>query len=708
MHLDENESELLKKWIIKRLEDISDADSDVLADYVLALVKTEDLRSATKANVTENLKDFLGTNTETFVEEVFRAISTKSYDPPRPPPKPAAPIYQAPKRQSFDLPRLPNESRKRSYSYHDWDREGETNSQMRSYHAGDRPKKQARRGGRGSDPRGGRQSFPSTQRYALSPEPPVPPMPAPPQGVPHFDPNNPLGSLFAMQQVMGMFAGMPNGASPPNSSAFRPPPAGQRCRDYDTKGFCAAGASCPYEHGEHSFVVSGLNQEYDPNDSALLSITPTRVGHVDATVSDRSRAGMRGRGRGRGSGSGNFKGGSKRSDFSLLGSTRDKTNMSIVIEQIPKEKCDEHSIRGFFEEFGNIEEVTVLPDRKVAIIRYDSHKAAKTAYESPKVVFDNRFVKIYWYKPLNMPDFAGAPAKPVKEEWGEEDEVKQDEHPIDINELMKRQEDAQRKHEEAKKQREETERQREDIDVKLKAMETERKKMADLIARKAGKASSDGEESPTQIKTEESEQTKALKAQLAKVEAEARSLGLDPDAVTNGYSSHSTYRGRGGYRGRARGRGSYRGYRGGWTGGAGFGGGAVKRLDNRPKTVAITFAEGNYDNHDEALRQFLLFNSLDSASLAKHPDREDTALITFNHRYEGEMFMDAAGKPELLHVGKVELSWHKPAERGTATNGSHEPDLKVELDETAEQPISDARVGDGYEQAEEEDLDRWS
>ena len=42
MHLDDSEAELLKKWIIKKLEDISDADSDVLADYVLALVKTDD------------------------------------------------------------------------------------------------------------------------------------------------------------------------------------------------------------------------------------------------------------------------------------------------------------------------------------------------------------------------------------------------------------------------------------------------------------------------------------------------------------------------------------------------------------------------------------------------------------------------------------------------------------------------------------------
>ncbi|KAI7515218.1 hypothetical protein KC316_g21565, partial [Hortaea werneckii] len=42
MHFDELDSEPFKQWIIKKLENIFDADSDVLADYVLALVKTDD------------------------------------------------------------------------------------------------------------------------------------------------------------------------------------------------------------------------------------------------------------------------------------------------------------------------------------------------------------------------------------------------------------------------------------------------------------------------------------------------------------------------------------------------------------------------------------------------------------------------------------------------------------------------------------------
>ncbi|KLJ11016.1 hypothetical protein EMPG_13695 [Blastomyces silverae] len=59
MQFTEEQAAEVKGWVVKRLEDISDADSDVLADYVLALIRSdapdEDIR---KASV-ENLEDFL-------------------------------------------------------------------------------------------------------------------------------------------------------------------------------------------------------------------------------------------------------------------------------------------------------------------------------------------------------------------------------------------------------------------------------------------------------------------------------------------------------------------------------------------------------------------------------------------------------------------------------------------------------------------------
>jgi flagellar biosynthesis GTPase FlhF len=509
--------------------------------------------------------------------------------------------------------------------------------------------------------------------------------------MPQLDPNNPMAAMLAMQQALGLFPGLPNG----NGVA-------QRCRDYDTKGFCTAGASCPHEHGNDPVLLAGLNQEYDPNNAMMLNIQPSRTGHMNFAQNERGRGGPRGRARG----VNNFRGGGRRSQHSQLGPSRDPSNTAIVVESIPKDKCDEQSVRDFFSEFGNIDSVTVEFEKKLAIINYDSHDAAKAAYESPKVVFDNRFVKVFWYKSekhanpaVGFSNLANGKSSP--------DVEMQNDIQFDAVELVKKQEEAQRKHEEAKKQREEVTKQRQDLEAQLKATEEEKRKMADLIAKKTSKAQTPQTESSTQNGTVESEQTKGLKAQLAKLEAEAKSLGLNPYELTNGNlnGNGASFRGRGGFRGRVRGRGYHSGYRGGWSTGRG---GAVMRLDNRPKTVAVTFTEGSYGTHEEALRQFLLFNSLDSANLSKYPDRDDTALVTFAQRFEGENFMKGATNSELLHIGKVELSWYKQEDKATTVNGNHEMDTAMDHTETIEHQPTHALETEEYGMTEDEDLDHWS
>lgn len=677
MLVEEKDSELLKNWVIKKLEDISDADSDVLADYVVALVKTDDPAPAAKASCVENLKDFLQDKTESFVNQLFQAISTKSYDPNKPPPKPMAAPYQSTQRTNGEPPRFPNESRKRSYRDLDGGEQMNQYGRIQSFDGGDRPTKQPRRGRGGHDHRGVRGG---RGRHGASQ------MPAQIPGMPPIDPNNPMATLLAMQQALGLLPGMPNGGS-----------TGQRCRDYDTKGFCAAGVSCPYEHGNDPVVIPGFNQEYDPNNSAIPNMTPSRVGQFDLAQNGGGRGGFRGRGRG----ANNFRGGGKRSNYSQVGPSRDPSNTSIVIESIPEEKCDEQSVRDFFTEFGNIEDVTVEPDKKLAIIKFESHDAAKAAYESPKVVFENRFVKVFWFKTEDQPRSGPTPARPSKYNKATQDVEMQDEEQIDPAELAKKQEEAQRKHEEAKKQRDEMDKQKQDLDAKLKAMEEEKKKMAALLAKKTGKAQSPPAGETNGNNVVESEQTKGLKAQLAKLEEEAKELGINPDDMINGANNYNSPRGRGGFRGRPRGRGFYQGYRGAWGGGRG---GAVMRLDNRPKTVAVTFLDGAYITHEEALRQFLLFNSLDSASLTKQPDRDDVALVTFKERYQGENFMAAAKNSELLHIGKVELSWHKTDGQTAALNGKSDSEM---ADHVNEQP-SIARETEAFDMGEDEDLDHWS
>lgn len=708
MHFTEEQTALLKTWVIKKLEDISDADADVLADYALALVSTEDSEDVARANCIENLKDFLPNNAEQFVGELFDAIASRSYDPNAPKPKPAPPVPQLPTGPRNDSLGPIDVSRKRSFQC-DRD-EGVGQNGYGHAQGGSRPIKQMRRGGRGGFDHGGRQQpvpLPPFPHQQFSQPPPMANLAAPPN-LPPLDPND-MMAMMAWQQFMNGMPGLPNAGSPQNGLPYLPPGSRQRCRDYDTKGFCARGASCPYEHGNDRFVIPAQSQEYDPS-NAMLNFAPNGNGNVNG-FSDRGhgRNGVRGRGRG----TNNFRGGGHRSQFSQLGPNRDRTNTSIVVEQIPDDKLEEESVYGFFSEFGNIAEISMHPDRKLAIVKYEDKQGAKAAYESPRVVFDNRFVKVYWYDKENFEQQRNGHA-PVRSAWMQDVAMQDDEEQIDPVELAKRQEEAQRKHEQTRRQREEAEKQKASLDEKLKAMEAERKKMADLLAKKSGKPPTSASASPAPNgNTEESEQTKGLRAQLARLEAEAKARGIDPDAPVsnvydnyNGYNTYSPppYRGRGGYRGRSRGRGYHQAHRGG----------AVMRLDNRPKTLFVTFPTANHDANDEALRQFLLFNNIDPASISKHVEKDDTALVTFRQRYEGENFMGLA-RGEIPHAGRVEVGWWngpapvsvKQDSRGVNGNGGGEKewDGKVEVEgDAGDREMFDDGEGDG----EEQDLDRFA
>ena len=128
------------------------------------------------------------------------------------------------------------------------------------------------------------------------------------------------------------------------------------------------------------------------------------------------------------------------------------------------------------------------------------------------------------------------------------------------------------------------------------------------------------------------------------------------------------------------------------------------RLDNRPKTVSVLFANGSpYDANDEALRQFLLFNSMDTAAITRHPEREDTALVEFRQRFEGENFL-AAARAGIPHAGKVEVGWYSgPKGESTAvgTNGANGFG-EAKMEEEIEPAIYVGGEG------EEQDLDRFA
>lgn len=262
-----------------------------------------------------------------------------------------------------------------------------------------------------------------------------------------------------------------------------------------------------------------------------------------------------------------------------------------MVESIPEENFTEDEVRSFFSTFGEITEISMHPYKRLAVVKYDTWDSANAAYLSPKVIFDNRFVKVFWYRDESQiaPPHAN----------GDKDETEAE--PFDPEEFARKQEEAQKAYQEKETKRAEVERQRQELEKKqqelLERHKAESAKLQNKLLSKNGSTPTD---------------TNPLRAQLALLEQEAKMLGLDPDAAPMddelSVSSWSTARGGWRGRGQARGRGRGRG-----RGRASFRGvddrhAAYSRysLDLRPRRVAISGADFTDTTNEEALKHLLL------------------------------------------------------------------------------------------------------
>lgn len=571
-----------------------------------------------------------------FVKDLFDTVQYRSFmpgaPPPPQPPAPTLPNANAPFGTSYNnfdmvsVPTGPNASKKRSFN----DR-GDADAQMGPMDASGRAVKQARRNGNmvagGHYDNFGNYMPPQPNRRFQTPQdfPPMPPT----------DPNDPMAAMLAMQAMGFPLQGMPGfdqNAAGPRGAGGRQGQGqmgGRRCRDYDTKGFCARGNSCKFEHGQDSiYVPQGVVDEYDPTNSSLV------VGAEGAPTGIRSQPGgghqfpgaERGRGRGRGQfgnrggpgGAPSRRGG--RAEFSSDRPNFDRSKTTIVIENIPEEKFSEEAVRAFFSEFGEIGDVTMQAYKRLALVKYIDWNAAQAAYNSPKVIFDNRFVKVYWYKDeASLPRPPGGNAGEAFTAVTSGDAASgvparsASETRIDVEEFTRKQAEVQKAHEEKMKKKTEMEaavaamqKRQEDL---MKRQAEEKRKLMERLAAKEGMAQPSGESGGAEGKP--ASQAEALKKQLAALEAEARSLGLDPaQAEENswgGWGGRGRGRGRGvpGMRGAYPARGARGGYRG--RGGAGFAPGPNPyKLDNRPKKIGISGVDFTHAEKDESLRQYLL------------------------------------------------------------------------------------------------------
>lgn len=144
------------------------------------------------------------------------------------------------------------------------------------------------------------------------------------------------------------------------------------------------------------YFISGIapgGDAYDPENSGLPVPPPDMGGlpldggapFVNQRGGGRGGRGSRGRGRG---------------GFAASGgrSHQNRRNSTIVVENIPKEHCVIDKVNEYFKQFGTITNISLETELSKAVVQYSSHQEADAAYSSPEVIFNNRFVKVYWQK----------------------------------------------------------------------------------------------------------------------------------------------------------------------------------------------------------------------------------------------------------------------------------------------------------------------
>src|ERR1700737_580726 len=157
---------------------------------------------------------------------------------------------------------------------------------------------------------------------------------------------------------------------------------------------------------------------------------------------------------------------------------------------------NETTIRGWFSQFGKITQIIVDTSWQKAILVYSDYESACKAWNDPRPVFDNRFVKIWWRKTEAMDQsLSRSNSNPNAQLSGTiVDEVELEIARESAKKAQKEHEEKQRRKEELEKKKEELERQRVQLEERQRI---EREKLMEKIRRaeERAKAKAAGQQS---------------------------------------------------------------------------------------------------------------------------------------------------------------------------------------------------------------------
>lgn len=357
------------------------------------------------------------------------------------------------------------------------------------------------------------------------------------------DPNTPLDRQTAMN-ILQAFEGLQNMVSAMTSvmnhhsnenANEQNSNSAHLCPDFATNGFCSAGPSCPYTHGE-TVTVPPTTGTFDP--TAAVAKREPRPPSLAASFRQASNGNSRG----------------QRWKYPVWASKSpgSRFNSTLVVMRIPEKSCNEENVREVLGQFGNILEVLIHANDCLALVRYDNIDSVHNVFRSPAPLFNSKHVRLSWYRPDLIPAEQSYDAAvngkhmPMSKPW--------DNLTYDQDEFAKKNAEDQKRHEQLQLAKKWIE----NIEERLKIR-------AELRAK--------GHELP-----EDPELLEYMKEKAARLEAQMKEIDQRNDTEYYGSSFFS--------RGGSYHRGAYRGRP---CPGGKHGFCSVSRLDNRPRSVSLTY-----------------------------------------------------------------------------------------------------------------------
>ncbi|KDR84750.1 hypothetical protein GALMADRAFT_131542 [Galerina marginata CBS 339.88] len=85
-----------------------------------------------------------------------------------------------------------------------------------------------------------------------------------------------------------------------------------------------------------------------------------------------------------------------------------RNDKTLVVEKIPEDKLSLESVNSWFKRFGTVTNVAIDAVNAKALVSFSNHEDAHAAWKSEDAVFGNRFVKVFWHRPMEGHGQVGA------------------------------------------------------------------------------------------------------------------------------------------------------------------------------------------------------------------------------------------------------------------------------------------------------------